>query len=411
MGKHAQYPGYPTRYPARPGCRNRDVVRPPSEREVTILPALEVIGLALWCGAANRAWHLWRDPGDLPLAALTAGLIAFAVGWTVGLPTPIRYTIDGLVYGLPKLVTDVMVMVTTLSLLAFFAYGVRRDDAVGYVRRQALVLASAVSMVAAAWALAPPMVRFAPNALTTIHDGHAFFIEFVSGFYNCYAFAVSLVWSLRYARDAHGALRRGLHILTVGLVGFLILDGTGLVIRVVGWWAPLGAPVLGYLLKVYLGGLIVGTLGFLAGLSYPALAATCVAIPVWWRRWATYRALAPLWTELNHAFPTLELSRNSGWRDGLRPWRVRRRVYRRVIEIRDGLVWLGPYYSPIDARNESAAAAAARVATALRAKVAGHAAVTASPPYPIPAPPLLSFEEDAAWLVGLSRAIVPLLAR
>lgn len=373
-----------------------------------LIEVLDSICIALWLGAANRAWHLWRDPDDLPLAAVTAGLIALAVGWTMSLQ--LRGVINGMINGLPKLITDVAVMVTAFCLLAFFSYGVQRGAAVTYIRRQLAILSGVMAMVITAWALASPTVRVAPNALSTIHDGHAFVIDASVDIYSFYALAVALVWSIRYARTAHGALERGLRLLAIGLFGMLVNGAAGAAIRVVGWWVSSRAPIVIHLLTVYLAALIVGTAFFLAGLSYPALAALRAAIPMWRRHWAAYRALTPLWGALIHAFPDLALSRTGGRWDAVRPWPIHRRYYRRVIEIRDGLVWLGPHYPHTDdPTNPQVTVHAPRVAAALRAKAAG--APPASPPYPIPVPATANLAEDAAWLMALSGATVPLLAR
>jgi uncharacterized protein DUF6545 len=109
----------------------------------------------------------------------------------------------------------------------------------------------------------------------------------------------------------------------------------------------------------------------LAGVGLPALAD-------WMRRCQQYRRLGPLWTALYRAEPSIALEP-----PGRFPTRMR--LYRRVIEIRDGLLALRPYHSAevTEAARKSAVLAglsgarleaaieAAAVTAAIRARAEG----------------------------------------
>lgn len=112
----------------------------------------------------------------------------------------------------------------------------------------------------------------------------------------------------------------------------------------------------------------------------------------WWRRYRLFRRLGPLWRALYRADPAIALD-PPAVPDALVLRNLRHRLYRRVIEIRDGLLALQPYRSAeagaaarartaacgLDDRKAEAAVEAAVVAAALAARAAG------TPPGPPPA--------------------------
>jgi hypothetical protein len=116
----------------------------------------------------------------------------------------------------------------------------------------------------------------------------------------------------------------------------------------------------------------------LVGAVLPALLA-------WLARHRRYRTLGPLWRALYRADPTIALDPPTV-PDLLMLGRVRLRLYRRVIEIRDGLLALRPYRDPdiattardhatragLHGQRLDAAVEAAVIAAALRARAAGH---------------------------------------
>ncbi|GAA0399951.1 MAB_1171c family putative transporter [Streptomyces luteireticuli] len=96
----------------------------------------------------------------------------------------------------------------------------------------------------------------------------------------------------------------------------------------------------------------------------------------WWCR-RTYRALAPLWSALHRAFPETALP---GSRRALSPHRLRFALYRRVIEIHDGLLLLRPRLPAAAPGDDAPHTAAARIAGALRTPAYTPAPATGPPP-------------------------------
>ncbi|SFR06484.1 hypothetical protein SAMN04488564_1021014 [Lentzea waywayandensis] len=159
----------------------------------------------------------------------------------------------------------------------------------------------------------------------------------------------------RYARTTSDrALRFGLHLVVAGAVMALVY----LVNRVVrvgssrfGFDYPLGWSFWMSAVLPNAAHVVV-----LAGAAVPAVAA-------WRRRYRQYTRLEPLWRALADADPRIALNPRVGW------WNMRMRLYRRVIEIRDGLLDLQPC-------RDAGVAAAARAAAASPAEV--EAAVVAA---------------------------------
>jgi hypothetical protein len=105
-----------------------------------------------------------------------------------------------------------------------------------------------------------------------------------------------------------------------------------------------GGPLLNVLLLIGAALVVIGSLCFLAGICYPGVRARIAAFGRRGQHRRDLRELDPLWTALARSYPNIVL-REAPARplDFLRPRNVSRRYYRRVIEIRDGLVQLSPY--------------------------------------------------------------------
>jgi hypothetical protein len=137
----------------------------------------------------------------------------------------------------------------------------------------------------------------------------------------------------------------------------------------------------------------------LLGTALPAAAHVLVLLGValpaltgWLSRYRLHRRLRPLWTALYRADPAIALA-PTAVPDVFALTGLRMRLYRRVIEIRDGLLALRPYQDPriaAAAREEAARAGfrgqrleteieAAVVAAALRARDGGGAVPNDSP--------------------------------
>jgi hypothetical protein len=132
-----------------------------------------------------------------------------------------------------------------------------------------------------------------------------------------------------------------------------------------------------------------------------------VSVPLWRAHRRYYRELEPLWTAVDQAFPQLVLGRVPAvsWRGRLGWDSSHYRFYRRVVEIRDGLVLLGPYFEVSVGRTEAQrdeAHWAAVIRGALSAKQAEGPVVDADP---VLVPGGDDLESDARRLVGISREL------
>ena len=185
------------------------------------------------------------------------------------------------------------------------------------------------------------------------------------------AFGNVIRLGLRYARaTSDRALRLGLRMIVTGTALALVY----LVNRVVrigssrfDYPYPLG-------FKFWMSAVLPNFAHVLVllGAATPALAA-------WWRRYRQYTRLRPLWELLAAGDPTIALNPRVGRAN------MRLLVYRRVIEIRDGLLDLQPYRDAEAAtavREKSASPAeveAVVILAAIRARAAGVEPVRTGP--------------------------------
>ncbi|MDL4813201.1 MAB_1171c family putative transporter [Actinomadura opuntiae] len=201
------------------------------------------------------------------------------------------------------------------------------------------------------------------------------------------ALAYLAVITVRYASPAaRPALRIGLRIVTVGCVlGIVYLVEK--MVGVVKLWLGLDPQASGYATPcssplyppgcVFAVGLpVLAVLALTIGMTLPAWGPAAVAPVREFRYRRTYRRLEPLWTEFAAAMPEIVLPRN-----GRDRFSYRFGVHRRVIEIRDGLLLLGPYRKSEGREGESTAcgtgldarqAAARREALSIRMALAAY---------------------------------------
>jgi hypothetical protein len=224
-----------------------------------------------------------------------------------------------------------------------------------------------------------------------------------------YAHSQSLRWSLAYVRAAGTArLRRGLIIVSVAVCAFLLADATKSLLALVQAATEPPAGLVRVSNLVYLTGVGVGALAFVAGVSYAAIIGMLITVPVWRAHRRGHRQLAPLWRALHEAFPQLALGRApaTSWRARLGAGRTHYRFYRRVVEIRDGLVLLSPYYDTALAGRAGAGPAekhwAGVIAAALRRRATGAPVAEADP---VLVPGGDDLESDARLLAGIAREL------
>jgi hypothetical protein len=383
-----------------------------------IVPPL-VLGLvtvAVFAATVNQVVQLWRAPEDRPLRAVALSVLCFAAQAALALP-PLHPLLEGTSPGLTRLLVNVAAPLALFWVLAFFLYSTPGPRARHALRVQLVPLVAALAVETAAWTLAPVRVRIAPAAPANAQDPHAVVFVVAALTYMSYALALSLRWSVPYARAAvRVQLRRGLRLISVALAALLTATAVKLVLALAV--AVTGSSVLHGLYAVPTVLVLCGLLAFSGGVMYPAVTGMVAAVPVWRRHRRAHAELETLWRVLHDAFPDLALRRvtTSRARDLLRPARTHREFYRRVIEIRDGLVRLRPHYDGRLARETeararaaglsgadlTAAVHAALVVAALRVRAAGTAPAE---PYSVPVVGGQDLDSDVRWLLRLSAAV------
>ncbi|RCG28227.1 hypothetical protein DQ384_24145 [Sphaerisporangium album] len=366
-------------------------------------------------GVINKLVQVWRAPEDLPLRALGAFVLCVAIAAVLNIPV-LRTAVDEIGVGLAKLAVNLFTVLCAFFLLAFFTYSAYGSAARHRLRVRLGLLGLASAVMVGAWLLAPDAVRAAPADMANGHDPHATVFVLAALGYQGYALVLNLRSSASFSRaSARVQLKRGLKVLAVAQASLLAAAISKITVALAQALTSADPGALRPLNTAYLWLVFTGIVTAIVGVGYLAVTDMIAAVPVWRRHRRAYRQLRPLWAALNAAFPDLALNRvpMSRLRDavGLRP--THRSYYRRVVEIRDGIVQLGPYYDRGTAEAAEAAGReagrsgaalesevqAALIADALRRKARDE---PAPDPHPIPAHGGHDLESDAEWLSRLS---------
>ncbi|GGM83515.1 hypothetical protein GCM10012275_62670 [Longimycelium tulufanense] len=217
----------------------------------------------------------------------------------------------------------------------------------------------------------------APDERATDFETHYATTPFIAEFVVLYlvAFAIAALGVMRlcwqWAPTAGRPwLRRGLYVITSGLLVGLIFDGIKLVTVGARWFGG-NLDDLNTMLTPPLGGvtLLVTTSGF----ALPAVGPHLSNAWSWVLRLRSYHALYPLWNDLRSVTPHVVLPSRLGWH-------LEFRITRRLAEIRDARLVLRPYFdlnvahtawkqgqqSGLDGEHLDAVVEAARLREAIR---------------------------------------------
>ncbi|GAA3434827.1 MAB_1171c family putative transporter [Kutzneria kofuensis] len=300
-------------------------------------------------GPAVLAWGmlLWLRPGPAPGRRLVRlCVLGLAVSQTALTPVVVTFTRD---IGVPNAER----LVGHLAMLAAVWAGaqilLRLNGCKTRARAHTAWVIFAGTVMGLLFALAPNLLPQSPWVM-----------EY------CIAYAVALmpefaVIARLCLRDAVRApdrtLRLGLGLVVAGIVAAACYMTSRTVVAISAR-APVDFEVgRGFLLSKALP--TAAHLLVLAGVAAPA-------ITEWVRRCRRYRRLGPLWFALYRAEPAIALEP-----PGLATlFPTRLQLYRRVIEIRDGLLAIRPY-RPADESLEGEQREAAEIAAALRAREQG----------------------------------------
>jgi hypothetical protein len=332
--------------------------------------------------------------------------------------TPVGYSLIGRagIPNLARLLGHGFMLVVAWAGLAFVAHlTVRPQEASRRSARVAWWFAAGFVLLAVLFALAPidvDDVRFAGR-----YAGTAWVLEYWVVYAGCLtpAFAVVARESWRFARITSDlVLSLGLRLIAAGAVCALTYHvHKGLYFASVRF--GLGYPVVPALDK-YLP-LAANVLVFVGStVRWWAPRVGLSALVAWIGRYRTYLGLRPLWLGLYEASPHIALEPPRSALADLLPGDLGLRLYRRVIEIRDGRIALRPYLDPevaASARRNAARVGlsgqeldafveATVLADALRARSQGVR--TPAPDAPVGVPGGGDMGSDTAFLTDVARA-------
>ena len=303
---------------------------------------INIVAMVLFATAlAWRIYQTYRAPRVLPNWAVTVTIVCVA-GSFLAQQKVISGWLDELTgRGTGRLVNNVLLAIAVCALLIVFlgsALGPRRPLRVLF---ELIPLAAAIALMFIAMAVTPVEVRGLALSPKLVHEPGVALFYLGAGLYLIYGLLACAWWIVRYIRAADRHLKTGLKLSAAGL----ILLSVGSVFRalyiVIAWAFGPSIPVL---LTVAVPLVLLGIVLFLAGITYPGARARFAALRRRRQHKLHHERLTPLWTVLSDVYPNIVLrtTPRGPW-DRWRPRTVHRHYYRRVIEIRDGLVQLSPY--------------------------------------------------------------------
>ena len=300
-------------------------------------------------------------PAVLAWAAVAYRLPAFRRGphhaarcahWLTVLLPPVYLGIDHLsgIPNLARLLGNGLVLVACWTAQAFLSHLHRADERARLlIRRSGWALVCTLALMAGLFACAP--VEQEAVDFTGRYGDAPFVMEYRLVFLASLSLAMLSIFRLasRFARATdRPSLSLGLHLVALGcLVGLAYAAHEGLRIAALrlGFGEPL--PASGLITRALVAGAVALTL---VGSTIPAWGARA-GIPAlyrWAGRYRAYRRLYPLWRDLYQANPEIALlPAPSALADALTVRDLGFRLYRRVVEIRDGHLALRPYLDPM----------------------------------------------------------------
>jgi hypothetical protein len=346
-----------------------------------------IAAVICWALFGYKLGHLCRDPRNLFLATFCLAVALVAIAVTASIPAVLsrleRATGVLAIWAVVPIVLGCAAFLLSLQLWAY-----PTQEAWRKMRRHLVVyvpVVAAMIVLGLRGAVDPRHVDISANAeqperlygaLPYVRDAMLLYTAIMT-YTETY-----LGWYLwRHAHLVNRRwLRRGLRLLGLGsaipigsyVILAVLLAGQGFSIRI---------PAAGSLRQVWP---LLTSLGALT-------AAVGGTMPSWGPRldcMRAYHRLESLWLAVSRVYPDILLDPPGSVRlDRWNPWHINYRLYRRVIEIRDGWLALRPYMTPVtitqapeheqqaslDDQNRQATITAATLHAAIRARTAGRA--------------------------------------
>ncbi|GHF23467.1 MAB_1171c family putative transporter [Streptomyces morookaense] len=385
-----------------------------------MIPAFHLLGaVAAWAGLFYKCRALRRNPGDRALLALCAVFALSGLSFFVSLPY-VWVLVDRLA-GVPNiaaLLAQSCVVALIVGQQTVLTHWARPPEtARRLVRWQLAFCATAIAALVVLFCLLTP-ARQRPKDFTLYYVHDPYYIAYLSVYIGIYlAGEINVVRACSgYARVAGRTwLRRGLLVTAAG--AFLTL-GYGAVRAGNILGIAFGFDLRAWETTAWVCG-DVGSALTLVGWTLPGWGPRVAAAGRWVTAYRRHRRLYPLWSALHRAVPSIALApARSALADRLAVRQLEFRLYRRVIEIRDGQLALRAHAAPetvAEALREgsraglsgdalSAHAEAVRIRAALTARAQGRTvpAEESGALDHCPAHPDLAAE--TAWLVRVAEA-------
>ncbi|MFG2059412.1 MAB_1171c family putative transporter [Micromonospora sp. NPDC048930] len=365
--------------------------------------------ILIWSAVGYRSWSLLRHPRGDTAWAWWRSLLALA--GAVSLFYPPGYNAVYALTGIPnaaEVVGHWLILISgwqASAVLIFLAYGKEPAVAQRMLRRRGILVLA--TLVVATYFFSRIPADTNTTRFTTVYAD----APFINHYWITYLVAVNVLQAdiarlfMTYSfKSTRESLRIGLRVIAVGvLIGslywvhwivFLVVqNSTGETPAWLDVWGSVAA--VGAVLLVVIGSTIP-VWGRRVGLKGPLTA---------WREFRALRQLKPLWQALTSELPDIAL-REPG------DERLSYRLYRRKVEILDGMLALRPYRDPeverqvrqrwqsqvTDVDDLDARVEAAMIKHALAERRAGTPAARAA------AGPIQSaVREDVAWLCTVSK--------
>ncbi|AOS62958.1 MAB_1171c family putative transporter [Actinoalloteichus hymeniacidonis] len=306
--------------------------------------------------AGYRAYRALRSPRDRsnPGRWALAGLLG-ALGFAFLFLAPAIQEIEGRLYpNLGRLLSNTATLTAALAALTLVLYlAYPQEQARTRVPRR---LATYVVSVIAMWVL---------FFVSDIPESRGLFSEYYSthptlaGYVLVYSAYLGTVLvdlgrlTLRYSSATSGALRVGLRLLALGCLLGLSYIAEKLVstLRQTLHGPDAAAefcvhPFENFGCTMAVGMPAISVLVMLIGISLPVAAPVVVRVVRWPLEYRVHRELRPLWNALYSAVPEIALTSPQAVTGSYARRDVGMRLYRRVIEIRDGVLVVRPYRDP-----------------------------------------------------------------
>ena len=300
------------------------------------------VAVVAWSVLGYRLRHLRREPGNVFLRLFCLTTLIVAATFTVALP-PVLSRLEQATGVLAIWYTGLIVVGCPIELLTFLAW--THPPSIAWRRIRPQFVLSGITLAAmaildirgaagtrrldiAAHAQAPELLY---GTVGYVRDAMLLYLGYlaVSAGYSAH-----LTWQQASVADRRW-LGRGLRVIATSCAMAVVMS-LGFIIMFVGlrWHAPV----------TQIEAAATAVAG--AGMLTAAVGVTMPTWGLWVDRYLAYHRLFPLWLATYLTFPTLILNPPAiVWLNRWLPWNINFRLYRRVVEIRDGWLALRPYIS------------------------------------------------------------------